>query len=97
MYIPLQHAVNASSLAMDRCHPPPANIYESKFGVLFSSQDEDVTTEIVSQLSSKCSRIKLLFSTSVLGMGFDADSITRVIHTRPPRHINDCAGDRSCW
>jgi ATP-dependent DNA helicase RecQ len=89
MYIPLHYAISASSLAMEMCIPPPTDIYNSKFGILFSSQDDNVTREIVSQLNLACPRIKLVFCTSVLGMGFDSYSIARVIHSRPPRHIND--------
>jgi len=89
MYIPLQHAINASLLATERSKVPVCDIYDAKFGVLFSNQDREVTTEIVSQLNSSCPRIKLVFSTSVLGMGFDAHTIARVIHARPPRHVND--------
>ncbi len=64
-------------------------LHTCTFGVIFSSQDRDVITTITNELKKGQPRIRLIFCTSSLGMGFDSPSIVRVIHGRPPRNMSD--------
>jgi len=89
MYMPMFFMGPAAMLAKELCPCAVNDIYDSKFGILFSKQDDVVTNEITSQLKSDHPRIRLVFCTNVVGVGFDGGSISRVVHTRPPRNIND--------
>jgi hypothetical protein len=61
MYMPLHYTANTSSLAMKKSKQSDVNVFNSKFGVLFSSQDTAVTQEIMFQLKCKQPRIRLVF------------------------------------
>ena len=58
------------------------------YGCLYSRQDQTVTDEIMRELKLENPRIRLVFTTSVSGMGFDSPSVTSIIHTVPPRNIS---------
>ena len=88
-YLPLEWCGEASSFCMDLFGGPGiVNASNCLFGVLFSRQAKEVKEVICGELKKKESRIRLVFCSSVIGMGFDAPSITRVIHGRPPRNLN---------
>ncbi|CAG2200339.1 recQ [Mytilus edulis] len=54
-----------------------------------SGQDDEVKNHVIKELSCEKPKIKLVFCTSVVGMGFNSPSIERVIHARPPRSLSD--------
>ena len=88
MYMPMQYMAEAAAAAKD-LFPDTINIYNSPWATIFSSQDELIRKEIFSQLRMENPRIRLVFCTSVLGLGFDALAVSRVIHLKPPRRMND--------
>ncbi|CAC5393313.1 unnamed protein product [Mytilus coruscus] len=66
-----------------------SNLHNCLYGALCSGQDEKVKATILTDLGKKVSRIRLIFCTSVIGMGFNSPSIDCIIHTKPPRNLSD--------
>ncbi len=62
---------------------------ESPFVAIHSDQDPEVISRVLSDLMSDKPRIKLVLTTSMLGMGFDSPNICRVIHFEPPSDMID--------
>ncbi|CAG2218309.1 recQ [Mytilus edulis] len=48
-----------------------------------------VLTCIITDLQSVQPRFRLVFTTTVVGMGFDPPSVTQVIHCKPPRSLTN--------
>lgn len=88
MYMPLDYLAQAAAFAKG-VFPDTFNIYDSYWAVIYSNLDSETSTEITKQLKLENPRIRLVFCTSVLGMGFDAPAVTQVIHVKPPRRMND--------
>jgi len=57
------------------------------FAQFHAPQTNLMKKEIVHEIKSKQSRIRVIFGTSALGMGVDAPYISHVIHIRPPCNI----------
>ena len=55
----------------------------------FSLQDKTVVNHVTTDLKKVNPRIRLVFCSSCVGMGFDSPSITKVIHGKPPRNMLD--------
>lgn len=85
MYMPMQHM--ASAMLYCRSIFGDISLSDAVFGNMYSNQDSEIRDRILDQLKAADPQIRLVFTTSTLGMGFDSPSIERVIHTRPPRKI----------
>ena len=59
------------------------------FSSIYSSQSQNVVKVTEEELKKPNPRIRLVFCTAAVGMGFDSPSVTRVIHMQPPRNILD--------
>lgn len=57
------------------------------FGSLYRGQEEEVAQCIISDLQKENPRFRLVFTTPIIGMGFDPPAVTMVIHVKPPRSI----------
>lgn len=55
-------------------------------------RDDDVIKAIIAELNSNSPKFSLLLSTSVSGMGFDPQQVTRVVHVcvHPVHFFNTC-------
>ncbi|CAC5418100.1 unnamed protein product [Mytilus coruscus] len=87
VYIPIQYM--GSAIAYCRFIFRNSNLHNCLYGALCSGQDEKVKATILTDLGKKVPRIRLIFCTSVIGMGFNSPSIDCVIHTKPPRNLSD--------
>ncbi|KAJ8300059.1 hypothetical protein KUTeg_021578 [Tegillarca granosa] len=56
---------------------------------IFGGHDRAVTDVVQSDLQKQVPRFRLVFTTSVIGMGFDPPSIKHIIHMKPPRNLNN--------
>lgn len=65
-----------------------SNIENSLFSAICSGQDEYVINYTMSELKKMSPKIRLVLTTSISGMGFDPENVTRVIHANPPRNIS---------
>ena len=90
MYLPLEWCSEASNYCeqlfggQDR-----VNLDNCRYGIIFSNQDKTVLSVLTNDLKNEKPRVRLVFCTSSVGMGFDAHSIDRVIHGKPPRSLSD--------
>jgi hypothetical protein len=66
----------------------PNDIETSLYSALCSGQDEYVLNTTISELKKSNSRIRLVLTTSISGMGFDPDNVTQIIHSCPPRNLS---------
>ncbi|KAL4236165.1 hypothetical protein ACF0H5_004551 [Mactra antiquata] len=66
----------------------PCDIKKSCYSVLYSRQEKAVIKATLEALHSPKSRIRLVLTSSVAGMGFDPPCIERVIHAKPPRNLS---------
>lgn len=64
------------------------NINESLYSAICSGQDEYVINRTIAELKKENPTIRLVFTTSIAGMGFDPKNVTQVIHACPPRNIS---------
>lgn len=87
LFIPLQYMAAAISYAAS-VFGDDVNILNSPFSALYSKQDKAVFSDTVNDLLKDNPRIRLVFTSSVSGMGFDSPSIVRVVHASPPRNIS---------
>ncbi len=68
------------------------NIYETEISspttCLFTQFHSEITpklnTELLAEIKTNSSNIRVIFATTSLGMGVDASSIKKIIHIRPP-------------
>ena len=70
-------------------HTVKINIY-LKQDYLHSSmllQTEKMKLKIIQEISSKSSRIRVIFATTALGMGVDTPHITDIVHITPPANM----------
>lgn len=90
MYLPLEWCSQASNYCEQLFGGrQQVNIDNCLYGILYSNQDKAVTSMISKELKESTSRVRLVFCTSSVGMGFDAKGIERVIHGKPPRSLSD--------
>jgi superfamily II DNA helicase RecQ len=92
MYLPLKWCSAAHTYCHHRFEEhtgSPVTLENCRFGCLFSRQDAAVSNTITADLKTETPRIRLVFCTSSVGMGFDAPSITHIIHDSPPRNLSD--------
>ena len=87
LFMPLEHMSNAMQYASSVFGN--AHVDTSKYGCLYSKQDKAVTDCILADLQSESPRFRLVFTTSVVGMGFDPPAVEHVIHARPPRNLSN--------
>ena len=87
MYMPLQYMSHAMRAA--RKMFTFTDFDRSLYAALFSNQDPIVVDHIMSQLKLENPHLRLIFCTSVIGMGFDSPSVTNVIHVKPPRNLSN--------
>lgn len=87
LYMPLQHLGSASAYCRYIFGNPTLD--QCTYGILCSGQNTEVKNTILMDLRKSNPRIRLVFCTSVVGMGFNSPSIDRVIHARPPRNLAD--------
>ena len=85
MYIPLKYMSYAGAYLLDLFRYQEIN--SSIYSVIFANQDKEVMNMTNSELKKARPRIRLVLSTSVSGIGFDPECVTRVVHARPPRNI----------
>ena len=92
LYMPLEYI----SRAMRYCFQlfqleEDTTIYSPsvRFCAIFSRQDIAIAKEFLCQLKGENPRLRLIFCTSSVGMGFDSPAITRVVHAVPPRRLTD--------
>ena len=57
------------------------------FAQFHSPQTKEMKNEILNQLSSPQSIIRVVFATVALGMDVDIQSIRRIVHITPPHSI----------
>ncbi|KAK3083533.1 hypothetical protein FSP39_024864 [Pinctada imbricata] len=85
LFLPLQYMSYAMRYAFKMF--PDVKLSDSLFCALFSNQDADVVNTILSDLKKESPQFRLVFTTSVIGMGFDSPSVSRIIHAKPPRSM----------
>lgn len=89
MYLPLQWAAEASAYCHHIFGLDEVNVTNCRFASIYSNQTKSVTEAVTAELKKANPRVRLVFCTSAIGMGFDSCSITRVIHAKPPRNLSD--------
>ena len=90
MYLPLEWCSQAASYCQQIFgREKHVDIGNCQYGVMFSKQDKTVLSVLTNDLKTDNPRVRLLFCTSSVGMGFNAPSIERVIHGKPPRNLSD--------
>lgn len=87
MYMPLQWAATACAYCQHIFGP--VTLDSCRYASVFSTQSKEVLQVVTGELKKPVPRIRLVFCTSAIGMGFDSGSITRVIHAKPPRNLSD--------
>ena len=86
-YMPLEWCSDAQSLAVELFGEPC--ITDTLYAIVFSTQDNSITSHVMKELKKKKPSLRLVFCSSSLGMGFDSPCITRIIHGKPPRTMID--------
>lgn len=87
IFLPLQYM----SSALAYCHVKFGSflsLSDTVYGALYSRQDPIVSNHVIDQLKSDNPTVRLIFSTSVSGMGFNSPAISRIIHAKPPRNVS---------
>ncbi|KAK3083625.1 hypothetical protein FSP39_000453 [Pinctada imbricata] len=87
MFMPLQYMAHAMRYAKKVFKNP--SVEESLYVSIFSNQDKAVNEYVMKQLKMENPHIRLIFCTSVIGMGFDSPSVCNIIHVRPPRNLSN--------
>jgi len=80
LYLPLEWC-SAAGMYCEELFGANLTLDCCRHGILFSYQDKTVTSVILNDLKKENPRIKLVFCTSSVGMGFNAKSIECVIHS----------------
>ena len=89
-YMPMEWIAEANLYCMHIFGGPGQVTYQNcTFGALFSTQDPALVEVICGELCKPNPRIRLVFCTSSIGMGFDSPSVSRVLHAKPPRTMID--------
>ena len=100
MYVPLRLCGFAYKLfdyvlGVEQYFPPgSAKLPENRlFGQFHSPQTVEMKNEILKQLCSRRSVIRVVFATMAIGMGGDIPDIRQIIHTKKPHveikpHVN---------
>ena len=86
MYIPIKYMSHAMAYLHELYGA--TDIAKSNYSALYSGQDQVVFDTTFRELKTTTSRIRLVLSTSITGMGFDPPAICRVIHACPPRSMS---------
>ena len=63
------------------------NIDNSLYSAICSGQDQYVIDRTIQELKKSDPQIRLVLTTSILGMGFDPENVTHIIQACPPRNI----------
>jgi len=87
MYVP--HPANARGQAICSQLFGANDITTSLYSSLYHNQAEDVKQITLDELRKDSPRIRLVFCSATVSMGFDSPSFTNIIHLRPPRNIMD--------
>lgn len=87
LYMPLEWCSRAISYATDIFGG--TNLYTDTWSCLFADQDLKVREEILSQLKMENPRIRLIFCSSTISMGFDSPCVVVVRHGKPPKNMVD--------
>lgn len=66
----------------------PSNINDAIYSAICSGQDQYVIDRTMQELKKEHSLIRLVLTTSILGMGFDPENVTHVVHSCPTRNIS---------
>ena len=86
-YMPLDWCADAQAYGIEVFGRP--SLETTLYAFLFSVQDKTVVKTVTAELKKEQPRVRLVFCSPCVGMGFDAPSITRVIHAKPPRNVLD--------
>ncbi|VDI62892.1 Hypothetical predicted protein [Mytilus galloprovincialis] len=90
MFMPMEYIAHAMSYAYYAFGGvSKITVNNAVFGCLYSNQDTEVLTCIITDLQTVQPRFRLVFTTTVVGMGFDPPSVTQVIHCKPPRSLTN--------
>ena len=94
LFIPLVHASHAVSYVQKLFGHKDVRITDDSvlYAVVYSKIDKESLSVILSELkkpNETPSRIRLVFCTSSLGMGFDSPQVSNVIHAKPPYLMSD--------
>ena len=65
----------------------PKNIDDALYSAVCSGQDQYVIDKTMEELKKVDPHIRLVLTTSILGMGFDPKNVSRVVHACPPRNM----------
>ena len=87
MYIPLERMAEAQAYAIAKMGRRSAST--AVYGTLYANQEPAARQVFSKELRNANPRVRLIFCTSTVSMGFDSPCIVRVIHTRPPRNLSD--------
>ena len=90
MYMPMEWCAEAQNYCMFLFGGQRnINIDNCLFATYFSTTQEAVLLTIRAELKKENPRIRLVFCTPAVGMGFHAPAVCRIIHARPPMSIID--------
>ena len=87
LYMPLEWISNAQVLCIFKYGQP--SLHNSRYGVLFSNQDQKVKSHITRQLKMDDPHTRLIMCSGTIGMGFHSPCITQVVHRNPPGTMID--------
>ena len=94
LYMPLQHAAAAMRYIQRLFNHRNVTINDESvmYAAVYSRLDKETLRVVSLELKkpqSEPSRIRLVFCTSSIGMGFDSSQISNVIHAKPPYLVSD--------
>ncbi|CAC5375612.1 recQ [Mytilus coruscus] len=90
MFMPMEYIAHAMSYAYHIFGGVnKITVNNAVFGCLYSNQDPEIMKCIITDLQSVQPRFRLVFTTTVVGMGFDPPSVTQVIHCKPHRSVTN--------
>ena len=87
MYLPLARIADALSYAASVLGHHTATT--ASYGALYSTQDEETRHVFAQELRLIDPRVRLVFCTWTVSMGFDSPCVERTIHGVPPRNLSD--------
>ena len=64
------------------------NIHDSLYSAICAGQDQYIIDYTIAELRKQEPKIRLVFTTSIAGIGFDPRNVTHVIHASPPRNLS---------
>ena len=65
----------------------PKNIDNAMYSAVCSGQDQYIIDKTMEELKKENPHIRLVLTTSILGMGFDPKNVTNIVHACPPRNV----------